>query len=803
MRSLALPRAVVVVILVCATAIGAQEPAPATGERPLVLVGGRSYAPLSYLEDGQPRGIKIDLAREMSAVLGRAIRIELTDWETARARVLSGHADAILTMSPTAERLPLYDFTEPTMTHEWGLFVRRGEGHIWDVADLEGRTVGVTAASLPRPFLEARTTARLVTIDSLDEGFARVAEGTLDAIAADLWVGAYTIERRGLRNIVRTGPPFATSTSAFAVRKGNDALLADLNRAIRAVKANGTLDRILVRWRPKEMVFLSRARMLWILAVITATLLALGVFGILAVWKQLRAQAGRERAEERYRQVVHNAHDLIFTVDAGGYCLSMNRAGQEVTGFVADDPRGVALTRLVVPEHTAIARDQLRRVLAGESVPRFELDIVSREGKRLTLELDVHPIRERGLIVGVQGIARDMTARKELEARFLQAQKMEAIGRLAGGVAHDFNNILTVIMGCAELAEQQLEAGHGVRSDLAEIRRAAGSAAALTRQLLIFSRKSIAQPAVIDLTEAVKGLNKMLRRLVGEDVDCVVRLSPGPALVTADATQIEQVIMNLVVNARDAMPGGGTLTIATSVIKVDEAFAARHQLATAGEYVRLAVSDTGVGMAPDVQARVFEPFFTTKGSGKGTGLGLPTVHEIARHGGGCVTVESAPGLGATFTVYLPRTAAAASSASVVIHPAAAPARPATILFVEDDDAIRAIGARALRQSGYTVLTARHAADAIAVAGLPGFEVDLLLTDVVMPGLNGRQLAERLRRKHPGLPVLYTSGYTDDLHVLQELQREADFIQKPYAPDTLAREVARVLARSYVRARVAS
>jgi signal transduction histidine kinase/CheY-like chemotaxis protein len=439
-----------------------------------------------------------------------------------------------------------------------------------------------------------------------------------------------------------------------------------------------------------------------------------------------------------------------------------------------------------VPEHVETANQQLDRALAGEEVPPFDLDIITRQGARLTLELDVHAIRIDDDIVGIQGVARDITGRRQLEAQLRQAQKMEAIGRLAGGVAHDFNNVLTVIMGCSELALQQLDDADPVRHDIAEIQRAAASASALTRQLLIFSRKNITRPTVLDLDDLVHRLSKMLRRLVPEDIALDVHTGGG-GCIEADAGQIEQVIMNLVVNARDAMPTGGRLVIETSRVDLDAAQAGSLQVAQ-GDFVTLTIRDTGTGIPADVQARIFEPFFTTKDPGIGTGLGLAIVHGIVRQAGGGIGVASTPGRGTTFKIYLPAAIAAGAAVSVLPPVRMAHAGTGAVLFVEDDDDIRRLGVTALRSRGYTVTAARHAEDALDMVRR-GARFDLMVTDIVMPGLSGRALAERLRQQHPTLKVLYTSGYADDVSALKDIQADgAAFLQKPYGLDALARAV---------------
>jgi two-component system cell cycle sensor histidine kinase/response regulator CckA len=344
------------------------------------------------------------------------------------------------------------------------------------------------------------------------------------------------------------------------------------------------------------------------------------------------------------------------------------------------------------------------------------------------------------------------------------------------------------------VAIDQLDQSSPVRGDVEEIRRAANSAASLTRQLLIFSRKSVVRPTVLDVDEIVTRLDKMLQRLVGEDVELIVRAGGDAGHVRADASEIEQVIMNLVVNARDAMPTGGTLTIQTGTATLDAQWLRAHRSGAPGDYAKLTITDTGTGMTPEVQAQVFHPFFTTKGPTQGTGLGLATVHGIVQRAGGCILVESAPECGSTFTIYLPRVTASIEAAPAIEPVLTAPPASGTILFVEDDQSIRMLGARTLGQRGYTVLTARHAEEAIALAQQHPGAIDLLLTDIVMPGLNGRALADHLRRERPALKVVFASGYSEEAVMQGVSADDSVFVEKPYTPESLVREVGKVLGR---------
>jgi signal transduction histidine kinase/ActR/RegA family two-component response regulator len=389
--------------------------------------------------------------------------------------------------------------------------------------------------------------------------------------------------------------------------------------------------------------------------------------------------------------------------------------------------------------------------------------------------------------------AQAMLSRAEEQLR--QAQKMDAIGRLAGGVAHDFNNLLSVILSYGYLAKKELNDDHPLRADLEEIVKAGERASALTKQLLTFSRQQPIEPRALDLGQTLAGMEKMLRRLLGADVEVTILPEPGLWTVLADPGHIEQVVMNLVVNARDAMPGGGKLTLELKNVELDQEYAEAHLDAAPGPYVMLAVTDTGSGIDKATLARIFEPFFTTKEAGKGTGLGLATVFGIVKQSKGHVWVYSEPGHGTAFKVYLPRASGAAKSVPAGQGDAPARARGGheTVLIVDDDDQVRAVACTILRRNGYVVLEASNGGEALLIAEQHGATIHLLLTDVVLPRLSGRQIAERVAKARPGIKVLYMSGYTDDA-ILQHgiLESNVAYLQKPLTPEGLSRKVRAVL-----------
>jgi len=413
-----------------------------------------------------------------------------------------------------------------------------------------------------------------------------------------------------------------------------------------------------------------------------------------------------------------------------------------------------------------------------------------KDGKVIAVEITEHPLVFDGRSASLV-LATDITERKRLEQQFYEAQRMESVGRLAGGVAHDFNNLLTVINGYSEMLMDDVSADSPLREPVTEIRAAGERAAGLTQQLLAFSRRQLVQPKVVNLNEVAGEIRKMMARLIGDDIELRTNLSPDLGNIVADAGQLQQIIMNLAVNARDAMPSGGTLSIETANVEIDGIATAAHPEMRAGRYAMLAVSDTGTGMTQEVQNRIFEPFFTTKPTGAGTGLGLATVYGMVKQAGGWIWVYSELGDGTTFKVYFPRSDSAATP--VVVNAVRDVHGSETILVVEDQPEVRNLVVTVLRKCGYTVHCAVNGPDAIRLwQELPG-TIDLLLTDIVMPGMTGRGVAEVLLQERPDLPVLYMSGYTEDAIARRGVLEDCiDYLQKPFTPELLALKVREVL-----------
>jgi PAS domain S-box-containing protein len=516
------------------------------------------------------------------------------------------------------------------------------------------------------------------------------------------------------------------------------------------------------------------------------------------IWIVTRDITERKRAEESLRlqgDALNAAANIIVISDRNGTIEWVNAAYTALTGYGAEEAIGKKqseLSRSGVHDQSFV-RDVWDTILAGH-VWHGEVTNRRKDGSLYIVDMTITPVKSAlGEIAHFIAIHQDLTERKQLEAQFLQAQKMESVGRLAGGVAHDFNNLLSVILGWTEMAMADLPAEHPIRPSLQEVLGAGHGAARLTKQLLAFSRQQLVEPTVFNVNDLVVGMQEMLRPLIGEDIEFVTRPGPDLATVKMDRGQFEQILMNLVVNARDAMPTGGTLTIETANVVLDAAYLRTHADVMPGEYVMLAVSDSGAGMNEEVKTHLFEPFFTTKERGKGTGLGLATCYGIVKQAGGHIAVDSVKGVGTTMKVYLPRRREAADAA-VRGHKTMPVHGVETILLVEDEPAVRRVTTRMLEAQGYRVLSASSGAEALRVIEEAREPLQLLLTDVVLAGgMSGRVLADRVHALRPELKVLFASGYTSDVTILHGLlEQSVALVQKPFTAESLGEKVRRVL-----------
>jgi two-component system cell cycle sensor histidine kinase/response regulator CckA len=506
------------------------------------------------------------------------------------------------------------------------------------------------------------------------------------------------------------------------------------------------------------------------------------------VSEQLSVAEALRASEDRFRTLIEMSFDGILVIE-DGLIAKVNRGMADMLGYSTDEMIG----RPVVDFVAESRRELIERRIADREEGTREGAMRHKDGRTIIVEATAQNEKLNGLARRIVAV-RDMTGKRELERQLRQAQKMEAIGRLAGGVAHDFNNLLTVISSYTELLLEATMSADPRHADLASIREAADAAASLTRQLLAFSRQQVIEPKNVDLCGAVTNSAKLLKRVIGEDIELALVGGADPLVVSIDPGQLEQVIMNLAVNSRDAMPSGGKLTIETHIVDVDEEYARAHRPAQPGRFAMLAVSDTGTGMDECTRERIFEPFFTTKEPGIGTGLGLATAYGIVTQSRGFIWVYSEPGIGTQFKIYLPlvdepptKNIPAASADDLC--------GTETVLVVEDAPAVREATRRALERFGYRVIEASNGEEALRVASADDMHFDLLLTDIVMPGMGGRSVAELITAGHPELKVLFMSGYTDDAIVRQGvLSATTPYLQKPFSPSSLVRKVREALGR---------
>jgi PAS domain S-box-containing protein len=505
-----------------------------------------------------------------------------------------------------------------------------------------------------------------------------------------------------------------------------------------------------------------------------------------------------EQSESRYQRLVENINDAIIMDDVEGRLVFANRRFREWFGLNEEDVRNVSFEDYIASESKFLVQDLRIRRVRGETVPsNYECTCVRPNGTRIWLEAQVTTVMNGGRIIGTQSALRDITERKQIEAQYLQAQKMESVGRLAGSIAHDFNNLLTVINGYSNLLLNQMKADNPYYSDLEQIQIAGERAAELTQKLLAISRKQLAQPMVLDLNQMVSEAEKIFCRLIGEDIELVIHFSPDAAYVKSDQGQLHQILMNLVVNARDSMPLGGKIIIETKKVDGDEAFVLQHPGLIPGPYVYLGITDTGSGMSDEVQQHIFEPFFTTKEASRGTGLGLATVHGIVRQNGGWIGVTSILNQGTTIHIWLPYIEPdfIAKPCNKEVSESSLRGQE-TVLVVEDQDSVRRLICAILESYGYQVLQASNGKHALTVARQHSGTIHMLLTDLVLPQMNGRVLAETLMKTKPEIVILYISGYAEDVignHGV--LDSRILFLPKPFSPEALAVKVRNALANA--------
>jgi len=524
------------------------------------------------------------------------------------------------------------------------------------------------------------------------------------------------------------------------------------------------------------------------------------LFAIYAIYQQFQIHRFRMNAvarEELFRLIGENAADMIAVVTVDGQRLYNSPSYQKVLGYSPEELGRTSAYDQIHPDDRAAVLAAAREAQENAVGRRVEYRIRHKNGDWLVVESTASAVRNaEGEVEKLVIVNRDITERKHLEQQLVLSQKLDAIGRLSGGVAHDFNNILGVIIGYSEGLLEKFGPDHPDREAADEIQKAGQRAATLTQQLLAFSRKQVLEPKILDLNVVVTDIEKMLRRLIGEDIELKITASPELGMVKADRGQIEQVVLNLAVNARDAMPRGGKLKIETTNAELTEKDAKRHRYVVPGQYVMLQISDTGCGMDEELQSHIFEPFFTTKEKGKGTGLGLATVYGVIKQSGGYIWVESQPGKGTRFSIYLRRVEGSEEEVRETEDSVKRAQGPRTILLAEDEESLRKLTRTALEKIGYTILEAKDAFEAVKLASQTNSVIDLLLTDIVMPGRSGQELAADLAAARPEMKVLFMSGYTDGAIAAHGvLESGISILRKPFTRHQLIQSIEEALART--------
>ena len=776
-------------------------------------IGWQISPPYQIDNNGAPTGLAVDLVRQ--AARRRGIRLQWIFWkDTSESALLSKSADLWPLLTITPERLEHLHLSEPYLETERSMLVRADSSYR-KLQDLATATVGLANPPLEGPILRALLPhARLLARQTPQSVIEDLCEQRTDSAFVDSYAAiSVLIEKpacagHSLRWIVvpqtRLRAGIASTFEAFAAA---DALRAEIG----AMAREGQLAPIVAQWEftpvqklesMEELVDARRsATRLAAVAVLFALLLVLTCWQTVRITRERNRSRRTERAlrevEQKLRLTANNLREMVLAYDMDRNLIYANPAAETLTGYSVADLQKTGFIDWVHPDDRPRMLGFWEKLFQGSSFQDEEYRLVAKDGRVKWAAASWGPLLdEAGRQVGVQGSERDISEHRALQEQYLQAQKMESIGRLAGGVAHDFNNLLTVINGYSDIVFRALDAQDPLRQSVDQIRKAGERAAGLTQHLLAFSRKQIAQPRPLDLNALVADSERMLRRVLGEDIELVVTLSPNLGLVMADPGHMHQILMNLVVNARDAMPDGGRLTIETAEVDLDAGYVAEHPSMTPGPHVLLAVTDTGIGMDEETTKHIFEPFFTTKGVGQGTGLGLATVYGIVKQSQGWIWVYSEPGKGTSFKIYQPRIDACTLPMEAAVPPKAPSRAFETVLVVEDQAEVRALTKQALESHGFRVFDAPDGAAALALVKSYTKPIHLVITDVVLPGMNGKELAEQLQRLRPGIKVLFTSGYPRDVIAHRGvLDPGLAYIGKPYSPDAIAAKVREVLGES--------
>ncbi|MCX7792909.1 MAG: transporter substrate-binding domain-containing protein [Thermodesulfovibrionales bacterium] len=754
------------------------------------------YPPFVFYENGRLAGFDIDLLEMICRTNGLICPVEIVPFQEVLNALKEGRADiGIGAIYVTDERERFIKFTSPYL--ETGLvYVYRADSE--PEADLSGKRIGVkklaTGEIKARELAKKFKNLQIITFASTEESINALIEGTVDLVINDYINSMVLMHEKYLGKIkIKKGilgfPDLLTRDSiAIAVNRERGDLRDIFESTLKEFREGGIMKRMLEKWTPVRSVQDYRKFIVYgLMGLIGLGFLFAGITGYLRHRERYRLI--REN-EERFRSLIENAPNPVIITTETGRITFLNRNFRDITGY--DIEKIKTLSEL---NQYLECNPPFREFNSPQEAINEYLDYRIRcaDGKSRVWNFQLSSIsmgnRERTFII----IANDITDKKEMEEKLRLAQKMEIIGRFTGSIAHDFNNYLTAIIGFSEIVSMKLNDYPELKRHIDAVLESAEKAASLIKQLLAFSRKQVMKPQVMNLNEIVLGISKLIKKIIGEDIELKLDLYPSLWNIKADPAQIEQVVMNLVSNASDAMPDGGVLTIHTSNTFFDDDCAMTEPSVTPGEYVMLAVEDTGIGMTEEVKARIFEPFFTTKEKGKGTGLGLATVYGIVKQSGGHISVHSEQGRGSTFKIYFPKTDEQPAQISSTLFPESIPSGDESILIVEDNKAVREFMKSVLIELGYRVYEAEDGIKALEILKEKEGKVDLLITDLIMPKMRGDRLAKEVEALYPGLKILLISGYTEDIKIEKgSFKQEIKFLDKPLNARQLAVVVREVL-----------
>jgi len=794
--------------------------ASANHDTPLIVYGDKNLPPYEFLEDGEPRGANIDLWKVISRELNRPLIVRLTQWSAAQEKVNQGEGHALTLMSINAERMKLYDFTSKTLPITFSLFVHATDPRSSNIHNYSKSRIGVTAGGYPRTWVKKNMPeVKLILIENHLDGYKKLLNKEIDAAGLVTWTGYYVLDEAGIGSVTAISPPFAKKDVGIPIPKGNSKLVEQINQALTKIKASGEYDKIINQWSGDNIILLKHREWTWYLTTLSIILFLF----ITSLFLFFRARTKsrllqseileHKKSDQELKQREKELLQAQRIAKLGSWELEhetqkMTWSTEVFTIFGLDrkneKPSIDALLNCAHPDDLQATTNHYLELSKNLRKFDFEHRIIRQsDGEvRIIRETSDHQLHSAIGETKSLGIIQDISDQRTLEKQVRWSQKMDAVGQLTGGIAHDFNNILGIIIGNLNLLESQIPADEKLQKRTKNIKKAADRAVKLTKQLLGFSRRQPTQTSLLNINKVIKGMDNLISRSITPQVEVDFKLSDELWLTEIDSGDFEDALLNLILNARDAMPEGGRLVIGSKNCNIDAAYCAQNPGMTPGEYIQLAVSDTGEGISLKQQEHIFEPFFTTKARGKGTGLGLAMVFGFVKRSRGYVKVYSEINIGTTFKLYIPQGKGTEQPVDLNAESfKALPTGTETILVVDDEEELLMVARECLETLGYRVISAIDGNQALDCIGKE-HSISMLFSDVVMPGgINGYELAEQATAIRPDLKVLLTSGYLGEITIHRNQACFNDhFLSKPYSQQELAQRVGSILGKTFTEIR---